>query len=146
MTREQNFFHSFTSQLSTYASWINIPSYDRKKLPLSSFPAYTLDLGKTKYTNFNPLGKATSGEQEFLITMYFNMPHTYDNPLPNHSDVVNLIEQFVNNPVYAPPPVAPGDTYSIGRAEMVDGKPLVIPYEETRYQAMVSGKYLFTIL
>ena len=73
------------------------------------------------------------------------MPHTYDNPVPNHSDVVNLIEQFINNPVYAPPAVAPGDTYSIGRAEMVGGNPLVIPYEETRYQAMVSGKYLFTI-
>jgi hypothetical protein len=145
MTREQNFFQSFTSQLATYASWQNIPHYDEKRLPLGSFPVFSLDLGKTKYTTFDPTGKAISGEQDFIITVSFIMPHQYENPTGNHSDIVNVIEQFINNPVYAPPGIAFGDTCCINRAELVDGKALMIPYTDTRFQALVSGKYIFTI-
>ena len=145
MTREQNFFQSFTSQLITYSSWQNIPRYDRKKLPLSSFPAFTLDLGKTKYTKFDPTGKAISGEQEFTITVYYIVPHQYEVPIPNHSDIVNLIEQFINDPVYTPPAISTGDTCSINRAELTEGSVLVIPFEETRFQVALSGKYLFTM-
>ena len=145
MTREQNFFQSFTSQLITYSSWQNIPRYDKKKLPLSSFPAFTLDLGKTKYTKFDPTGKAIFGEQEFTITVYYIMPHQYEIPIPNHSDIVNLIEQFINDPVYTPPAISIGDTCSINRAELTEGSALVIPFEETRFQVALSGKYLFTM-
>ena len=145
MTREQNFIDTFTAQLTSYSSWQNIPRYALKKLPLSGFPAFTLDLGKTKYTAFDPTGKAISGEQEFIITAYFIMPHRNEIPIPDHSDITNLIEQFINNPVYTPPGIAFGDTYSLNRAKLSGADALVIPYEETRFQAVVSGKYLFTM-
>jgi hypothetical protein len=145
MTREQNFFQSFTSQLETYASWQNIPRYGLKKIPLGSFPVFSLDLGKTTYTKFDPTGKAIAGEQDFLVTVSFIMPHQYENPTGTHSDIVNVLELFINSPFYIPPAVSFGDMYSIGRAALVDSKLLVILYTETRFQVVVSGKYPFTL-
>jgi hypothetical protein len=144
MNREQNFLSSFSSQLVTYSSWRYLPRYDAKKLPTAAFTAFSIDLGRTKYTKFNPLGKAIAAEQELIITVSYRTMLS-DDAGASHSDITNVIEQFINNPIYTPPAISSGDTYSIIRCELVDGKPLVIPYEETRFQVMMSGKYVFNL-
>src|SRR5690348_9666806 len=137
MTREQNFFQSFTTQLETYTSWNLIPDYDKKRLPLGSFPAFALDLGKTTYTKFNPAGAAIAGEQEFAVKISYILAHHGDDPIVAHSDIENLIEQFINNPVYSPPAISLGDTYSIDGCKLIGGNQLALPFEETRFEVIV---------
>src|SRR5258708_33130531 len=108
MTREQNFRTSFIPQLALYSGWMNIPHSEIKKLPLSSFPVFSLDIGKTTYTKFDPSGKATGGEQEFTATVYFTLPlRSLDTPYLDHSDITNILEQFINNLLYLPSFVFP---------------------------------------
>jgi hypothetical protein len=146
MTREQNFRTSFIPQLVTYSSWLNIPRNEIKKLPLSSFPVFSLDVGKTKYTQFDPAGKAIQGEQEFTVTVYYALPlRNLNDAYLDHSDISNIIEQFINNPVYVPPSILPGDTCRIDRCMLAEAKAPVITFGDTRFVASVTGKYTFTI-
>jgi hypothetical protein len=146
MTREQNFRSSFISQFATYSSSQNILRIDLKKLPPSFFPAFSLELGKTKYTSFDPSGTASVGEQDFTITMFFTLPqnHTEDAYL-DHSDLTNLLEEFVNTPIYSPPGISPGETYHIERAMLIEAKAPVVEIGDTRYAVNMSCKYIFTI-
>ena len=147
MTREQNFRTSLILQLVTYSGWLNIPRYEIKKLPLSSFPVFSLDVGKTKYTRFDLAGKAIAGEQEFTVTVYYALPlRNLNDAYLDHSDISNILEQFMNNPVYVPPAVLPGDTCRIDRCILAESKAPVITFGDTRFVASVSGKYVFTIL
>src|SRR5579864_3098670 len=110
MTREQNFRTTFLPQLVSYTGWLTLPQSEIKKLPLSSFPVFSLELGKTKYTVFDPAGKAISGEQEFTIDVYYTLPlRTNDTAYLDHSDITDILEQFLNTPAYIPPSVSPGD-------------------------------------
>ena len=145
MTREQNFQTSFSSQLAAYSSWHFLPDFDVKKLPLDEFPAFSLNPGKTKYTKFDPTGKAISGEQDFTIVVSYLIQHVGDNALGAHSDITNLIEQFINNPVYSPPAITFGDTCCINQCVLIDCKPPVMQFDETRFQAIINAKYIFTI-
>src|SRR5436305_820822 len=112
MTREQNFRTSFLSQWSTYSGTQNIESADLKKIPQSFFPASSLELGKTCYTAFDSGGNATNGEQDFTITTYFTIAQNrIEDTYLDHSDMIHLIEQFINVPVYSPPGLSPGETY-----------------------------------
>jgi hypothetical protein len=145
MTREQNFQTSFAVQLASYSGWQYLPQYDVKKLPLAAFPAFSLSPGKTKYTTFDPTGKAITGEQDFTITISYLLPHVGDDALRVHSDITNLLEQFINNPAYLPPTVAPGDACIITRCMLVESKAPVLKYDATRFQVTINAKYLFTI-
>src|SRR5205809_696936 len=109
MTREQNFRTTFIPQLAAYSSWQNIPLTDGKKIPTSLFPAFSIELGTTKYLAFDLAGKATAGEQEFLLTVYYSLPlREGETAYLDHSDILNVAEGFINTPVYIPPPVLPG--------------------------------------
>ncbi|MEP7234602.1 MAG: hypothetical protein ABI778_04830 [Ignavibacteriota bacterium] len=146
MTREQNFRTSFISQFGLYSGWQNIPHKEIRKLPLSLFPSFSLGLSRTNYTSFDPLGKAIAGEQDFSITVYYELPlYDLENAYLGHSDITNVLEQFINNPVYLPPSVLPGDTYRIECTTLSDGKAPAIPLGETRFSMMIQGKYHFTI-
>ena len=146
MTREQNFRTTFIPQLTSYSGWITLPEAEIRKLPLSSFPVFALELGKTKYTKFDPTGKAISGEQEFTVTVYYTRPlRDLDDAYHDHSDLLNIVEQFMNDPVYIPPPVISGDTCCIGRSMVTDAKAPVISFGDTRFAVSVTGKYTFTL-
>jgi len=144
MTREQHFRITFISQLITYSSWQNILREEIKRLPLSEFPAFSIDLGKTTYKQFDIAGKAIQGEQEFTTSVYYTLPLRSGDILLDHSDIINIIEHFINDPVYIPPPVGFGDTYRIERAELIEVKPQSITFGETRFAASVTAKYVFT--
>ncbi|MEI8134831.1 MAG: hypothetical protein WCH46_07100 [bacterium] len=145
MTREQRFQTSFSSQLVTYSSWHYLPLYDEKKLPIGAFPAFSLNLGRTKFTSFDPTGKAIFGEQEFSIIISYLIPHIGDDALAVHSDIANLIEQFINVPIYATPGISPGETYCINKCEIIEVKAPAIQFESSRFQVVASGKFLFTL-
>ncbi len=146
MTHEQNFRTSFISQFTIYTGFQNILSEEIKKLPQSSFPVFSLDLGKTKYTQFDLAGKAIQGEQEFIVTAYYSLPlRSTDDAFHDHSDVQNLFEQFMNNPIYSPPAVIFGDTYRIERTKLIEMKAPAIAFGDTRFLASASGKYVFTL-
>ena len=146
MTREQNFRTSFIPQFAAYSGWGNIPRDELKKLPLSSIPAFSLDPGKTKYTKFDLLGKAIQGEQDFSVTIYYALPlYNGESAYLDHSDMINIIEQFINDPVYAPPSVLPGDSCRIECSMLTGAGAPVITYGNTRNAAIVNGKYVFTI-
>ena len=146
MTREQNFRITFITQLATYSSWQNIPYKEIRKLPVPLFPSFSLGLGKTKYTMFDPSGKAIQSEQEFSVTVYYALPlYNLENAYLDHSDITNIIEQFINDPVYVPPSVLPGDTCRIETAMLTSAKAPVITIGDTRFSASMSGKYVFTI-
>jgi len=146
MTREQNFRTSFITQLAAYSGWQNIPQKEIRKLPLPFSPSFSLGLGKTKYTNFDLLGKAIQGEQDYSVTVYYSLPlYNLENAYLDHSDITNILEQFMNNPVFVPPPVLSGDTCCIQRCMLTESKAPVITLGDTRFVASVSGKYIFTI-
>lgn len=133
-------------QLEDYTMWRLTPLVTKKKLALSTFPAIALELGTTKYTAFDPTGKAASGEQAFTLTLFFTKPENmFDSTRQMRSDSVTSIEQFVNQPVYIPPSMLPGDNYRIDRVviDSIDGW----HYNpgETRFELSVSAKYLFTL-
>jgi hypothetical protein len=146
MTREQNFRTSLITQLATYSGWQNIEQSELKKIPLSEFPVFGVSLGKTTYKTFDPAGKAISGEQEFTITVYYALPlRGIDNAYLSHSDMTNIIEQFLNDPIYIPPAILPGETCRIERTMVVESKAPVIQFGDTRFVASVIGKYIFTL-
>ncbi|MDP4221664.1 MAG: hypothetical protein Q8896_14605, partial [Bacteroidota bacterium] len=126
--------------------WQNIQHFDLKKLPLSGFPCFSFDLGKTTYTHFDLAGKATAGEQEFVVTAYYTLPlRGIDNAYLNHSDMTNIIERFLNDPLYIPPSVSPGESYRIERTMITTTKAPVLMLGDTRFVVSVSGKYVFTL-
>ena len=146
MTREQNFRTSFIPQLTAYSGWQSIPHDEIKKLPLSSFPVFCLDPGKTKYTQYDPLGKAIAGEQEFTVTVYYALPlRSPDTAYLDHSDITNILEQFINAPAFVPPVLLPGDTCCIGRCKLTGSNAPAIAFGDTRFAAGVSGTYTFTL-
>lgn len=146
MTREQNFRSSFIPQLETFASWQNISRTHVSKIPLSEFPSFAFDLGKSKYTQFDMTGRAIAGEQEFTITAYYTYPlRENEHAYTAHSNIINLLEQFMNDPVYIPPAVFPGETYRIDRCKLIEAKEPVVGTLDTRYVAGFTAKYLFTM-
>lgn len=146
MTREENFRASFISQFGPYSGWQHTERIDMKKIPLSSIPSYSIDLGKTKYTAVDLAGKAIAGEQEFTTTVYYTLPlRGTVGAYLNHSDIMNMIEQFMNNPLYIPPPVFPGDPCRIDRTMLLGARAPVIQFGETRYAVSIACKYVFTI-
>ncbi len=146
MTREQNFRTTCISQLAAYSGWQNIPRAEIQKLPTANFPAFGLALGKTKYIAFDPSGKAISGEQDFSVTVYYLLPlRSIETANLDHSDITNIIEQFLNNPIYIPPAILPGETYRIERTIITEAKAPVIGSEDTRFSVTITAKYIFTI-
>lgn len=146
MTREQNFRTSLITQLAAYSGWQNIPNAEIQKLPTANFPAFSIALGKTKYTSFDPIGKALQGEQDFTVTVYYTLPlRNIDTAYLRHSDITNILEQFLNNPIYIPPAILPGDTSRIERTKITETKAPVIQSDDTRFSVTLTGKYIFTI-
>ena len=146
MTREQNFRTSCISQFATSTGWQFIQRSEIQKLPTVIFPAFSVALGKTKYTAFDPMGKAISGEQDFTITVYYSLPlRSNGDAYPEHSDITNNLEQFINNPMYVPPGVSSGDNYRIERTMLIEAKAPAIQFGDTRYVVNVTGKYIFTM-
>ena len=146
MTREQNFRTSFISQLIIYSGWKNIPYKEIRKLPVPLFPSFSIGLGKTKYTKFDPLGKAIQGEQDLTVLVYYELPlYSLENAYSDHSDMTNLLEKFINTPDYVVPPVLAGDPCRIDRTMLTETQAPVIPLGDTRFSLRVAGKYLFTI-
>jgi hypothetical protein len=146
MTREQNFRTSVITQFATYSGWQHIEHSELKKIPLSEFPSFIIDLGKTTYKTFDLSGKAISGEQEFTITVQYSLPlRGNENAYLSHSDTTNILEQFLNNPIYVPPAILPGDSCCIERTMLIAAKAPVIQFGDTRFAAIVTGKYIFTL-
>ena len=146
MTREQNFRTSFISQFNSFSGWGNISHSEIQKLPTSDFPAFSIALGKTKYTSFDPMGKAINGEQDLFLMVYYSLPlRSTDDAYLDHSDITNTIERFINNPIYIPPAILAGETYRIERAMVTEAKAPVLQTGDTRFNVMVIGKYVFTI-
>jgi hypothetical protein len=145
MTREINFRTSFNGQLATYSGWSFITRNGKRKLPPSDFPSYAIELGTTSYTRFAFNGPATSGEQMFRLTIYFRQPQLKPlDAFTSHSDDVNIAEQFIQA-IYAPPVVAPGETYRIESTQIAAVKPAEIDPLETRFTVTIEGKYFFTL-
>jgi hypothetical protein len=146
MTREDNFHSTFVPQLATYAVWKFTTPSAPKQLANSSFPCFSLEFGNTKYTTFDFNGKATRGEQEFVLTIFFTIcENRYADTRALRSDSITTVEQFINAPVYIPPTMVPGDLYCIDRAELigVDGWRYIAG--ETRFVTHIKAKYLFSI-
>ena len=146
MTREQKFRTSFIPQLVSYSGWENITQMQLQKIATADIPSFSIALGKTKYTLFDPMGKAISGEQDFLITVYYSLAlRSTDDAWLEHSDISNYVEQFINNPIYIPPPVLSGETYRIERAKIIEVKAPALQSGDTRFTATLAAKYIFTL-
>ncbi len=146
MTREQNFLTSFRNQFIVYTGWNRVPILPKQKIPHSYFTAFGLECGAAKYTQYDLTGKATRGEQAFLITIYFTNPlYLGDAAETKRSDAAMIVEHFVNDPVFAPPVVIPGDTYRIDQAQLsgVDSS-RYIP-GDTRFTLVIRGRFFFTL-
>src|SRR5262245_60070545 len=119
MTREINFLSSFSSQFATYSGWSFITRTGKRTLPHSDFPSFALELGATNYTRFAFNGPATGGDEAFRLTIFFRQPQLKPlDAFTSHSDDVNIAEQFMNA-IYAPPVIAPGETYRIEGAQIL---------------------------
>jgi hypothetical protein len=146
MTREYEFTTSFIAQLEAYALWNLTQPVSKKKLPLSSFTAFALELGATTYTNFDITGKAANGEQNFTLTVYFTKPeHQFDAARLMRSDAVTSVESFINVPIFTPPAMLPGYSYRIDRAQIISASGWRYDPSETRFEFSVQGKYFFTL-
>lgn len=146
MTREDNFHSTFVPQLVAYGVWKFTAPTAASKLPPSSFPCFSLELGGTRFTEFDFTGKATRGEQEFLLTLFFTLgENLYDDARAKRSDYVGIVEQFIDLPVYIPPTMLPGDLYCIDRAKLVSVDGWRYIPGETRFTLHIKAKYLFSL-
>ncbi len=146
MSREQNFLTSFRNQFIVYTGWSRVPPLPKQKIPLSYFTAFGLECGKARYTNYDLNGKATRGEQEFLITIYFTKPQYLGDAVETmRSDAAMIVEHFVNDPVFAPPVVIPGDTYRIDQAQLVEIDSTRYIPGDTRFTLVIRGRFMFTL-
>ena len=145
MTREQNFRISIRTQLSAFTAWLYIEGGELKRLPTSSFPSFAIGLGTTRYTSFAFNGVPTFGEQDFRIEINYRQDQLKgDQAYLTRSDDIKIAEQFFSS-VYAPPVLAPGETYRIEQAIITGIKSANVDPKETRFSFVVEGKYFFTL-
>jgi hypothetical protein len=146
MTREYEFTTSFITQLEAFALWNLTQPVSKKKLPLSAFTAFSVELGTTTYSNFDLTGKAANGAQDFTLTVYFTKPENmFDGARQARSDAVASVESFINVPIFTPPAMFPGYSYRIDRAQIVSTSGWRYDPSETRFEFTVKGKYFFTL-
>ncbi|HET9135893.1 MAG TPA: hypothetical protein VFO76_04590 [Candidatus Kapabacteria bacterium] len=147
MTREQIFRSTFANAFAAYTEWVEVLEAPVKKLPISSFTSFSLELGKTRFENHDSTGRALSGEQDFTITIYFSKPQNDTAGIHNdHSDDLQLAQQFINDHIYPIPLVLPGDTFRIDDVEIVSVEPMRILAGQSRYTVVVNARYWFSCL
>lgn len=147
MTREQTFRSTFVAAFSAYTEWPEVPETPKKKLPISSFTSFAFELGKTRFENYDLVGRALNGEQDFKLFIYFSAAQNDTTVIrDDHSDDVQLAQQFINDHIYPIPLVLPGDTFRIDGVEIVSIEPMRILAGQSRYTAVVNGRYWFSSL
>ena len=145
MTRELTFRDTFRSQLAFNTSWNDITEQDKDRVALSNYPCFSVRLGETRFTGFDVMGRATSGEQDFTLTLYYRIAlHDLHLALEQRSDYLLTLELFANGG-YTPPSVGVADNYRIDGTTIlkIDSPPN--DKDETRHAIVLRGKYWFVL-
>ncbi len=147
MTREEQFYTSFSTALGTFAPWKRTALLPKQKMPLSSFIGFSIEFGKTTYAPLDLTGRSDGGEQEFTLCVFFTSSQYQDDSAHTlRSNCVDLVEQFINTPIYVPPAVLPGDRCRIDGVELVQTDGWHYDQSDTRFILTVRAKYHFSFL
>ena len=147
MTREQNFRSTFVTAFATYSGWSEHVETPKKKLSLSSFTSFSVELGKTRFYSYDLTGRALEGSQDFKLTIYFSKPQNDINEIrTDRSDDIQTVQTFINDRFYPIPMPLPGETYRIESVELTSIEPMRVIPGESRYSIVVNGSYAFTML
>jgi hypothetical protein len=145
MTRELDFRTTFRAQLAFNTSWNDITEQDKARVPLSDYPCFSVRLGETRFTEFDMMGRATKGEEDFVLTLYFHIPvHDLNHAHTQRSNYLVTLELFANGG-YVTPPVTLGATYRIDGTTLLKIEPPSGDKDETRHAIVVKGKYWFVL-